>query len=97
MSNSGLECVGSCLQCCSEYQRGEARRARHRCCCCPALGTAPPQLRWHRPCQGPGTVTLTPATVPVHGDSSRDVPLPLLCPPQPAGSGCPVRSPARSR
>lgn len=27
MSNSGLECVGSCLQCCSEYQRGEARQA----------------------------------------------------------------------
>lgn len=28
MSNSGLECIGSCLQCCSEYQRGEARRGK---------------------------------------------------------------------
>lgn len=26
MSNSGLECVGSCLQRCSEYQRGEMRQ-----------------------------------------------------------------------
>lgn len=46
MSNSGLECVGSCLQCCSEYQRGEARQ-----------GTPPPLLTYPTG-RAPGTAAL---------------------------------------
>lgn len=50
MSNSGLECVGSCLQCCSKYQRGEARRGTPPC----AAANLPHREGSSRSCAGTG-------------------------------------------
>lgn len=94
MSNSGLECVGSCLQCCSEYQRGEARRGTAPLLPCPAgrlrscAGTDPARHRDPRP------PALTPNTIPLHGDGSRDLALAAALPTSahsPSPSVLPVR------
>lgn len=88
MSNSGLECAGSCLQRCSEYQRGEARpgtppppwltRPRREGCRHSCAGTDPGRARNPRP------RALTPTTpspwsrVVVPG--SQDLILPIALP-----------------
>lgn len=85
MSNSGLECVGSCLQCCSEYQRGEARRGTPPC----AAANLPHREGSRRSCAGTGPrracnplpQALTPTVPsPWMEDGSQDLVLPAALP-----------------
>lgn len=88
MSNLGLECAGSCLQRCSEYQRGEARQGTPpprrtdptgRAPATAALAPNPGGLRNPRP-RAPTPASLSPGMGMDPGIS----PFPLLCQALPA-------------